>query len=87
MPVSVSLNTVVGITNQKTPKLMGKISGHNVIVMVDPGATHNFISEDVIKKLGIRVMDGKEFKMALGNGDIIKGKKGVSRGSIELGGH
>ena len=41
---SVSLNSVVGINSPRTMKLRGKIGGEGVIVMVDPGATNNFIS-------------------------------------------
>lgn len=44
-PVSVSLNSVVGIDNPKTMKLTGIIEGTKVVVMIDPGATHNFISQ------------------------------------------
>ncbi|CAO2826251.1 unnamed protein product [Amaranthus hypochondriacus] len=41
-PVSIFLNSGVGIDNPKTMKLVGKIEGTKVVVMIDPGATHNF---------------------------------------------
>ena len=37
--INISLNSVVGITNPKTMKLLGKVGGHELIVMIDPGAT------------------------------------------------
>lgn len=40
----ISLSSVVGLTNPKTIKLRGYIEGKEVILMVDPGATNNFIS-------------------------------------------
>lgn len=40
----VSLNSVIGLSNPKTMKLKGLIRDNEVIVMIDPGATHNFIS-------------------------------------------
>lgn len=49
--VEVSLNSVVGLTTPKTMKMMGKIKGHEVIVMLNPGATHNFISLRTVQKL------------------------------------
>lgn len=43
-----SLNSVVGIMCPKTFKLRGEVNGKSVVVMIDPGATHNFISETAI---------------------------------------
>lgn len=40
----ISLSSVVGIDNPRTMKLEGKIDGNKIVVMIDPGATHNFIS-------------------------------------------
>lgn len=51
----ICLNSVLGITNPKTLKLKGVLLGTEVIVMVDPGATHNFISLANIQKLGVPV--------------------------------
>lgn len=48
----ISLNYVVGITSPKTFKLRGDVNGKEVITMVDPGATHNFISSIVVEALG-----------------------------------
>lgn len=56
-PVSagISLNSVVGIDNPRTMKLEGTIKGNKVIVMIDPGATHNFISPDIIRRFELPV--------------------------------
>lgn len=76
----VSLNSVVGLTSPKTMKLIGKIGDQEVIVMVDPGATHNFISLDAVERLGLPVIQSKEFGVSLGNGEAVRGSgecKGV----------
>lgn len=70
--VGVSLCWVVGLTNPKTMKLKGVISGHEVIVMVDPGATHNFISLQVVEKARVRVDKKGEFAISLGNGESVR---------------
>lgn len=36
-------------------KMVGKIGDCEVIVMVDPDATHNFISVATVEKLGLTV--------------------------------
>lgn len=69
----VSLNSVVGLTSPKTMKVKGRIAGQDVIVMIDPGATHNFISLSTVKKLGIPVDESRGFGVSLGNGEEVKG--------------
>ena len=39
----------MGITTHKTMKLVGKIGEEEVIEMIDPGATNNFISAHMDK--------------------------------------
>lgn len=53
--VEVSLNSVVGLTTPKTMKLKGLIGEQEVVVLIDPGATHNFISLDLVRKLQLPV--------------------------------
>lgn len=76
----VSLNSVVGLTNPRTMKLKGELRGKGVVVMIDPGATHNFISKEVVSKLGIPISGGRSYEISLGNGAVVKGQgtcKGV----------
>lgn len=42
--MEVSLNSVIGISYPKKMKLIGLIGGKEVVVMIDPGAIHNFVS-------------------------------------------
>lgn len=46
----------MGISDPKTIKMVGIINGQEVVVMVDPGATHNFISLEAVKKSGVTVL-------------------------------
>lgn len=50
-------------------KLGGKIGGNKVVVMIDPEATHNFISPEIVCKLNISVEPTEEFGVALGMGE------------------
>lgn len=62
----ISLNSVVGITNPKTFKLKGEVNGKSVIVMVDPGATHNFISKQAVEELAVSFIQSRNFGVSLG---------------------
>ena len=43
-----SLNLMVGISTPKTMKLRGQIEGQEVVVLIDCGTSHNFISLDLV---------------------------------------
>lgn len=70
----ISLNSVMGISSPCTLKLLGKIGGADVVVMVDPGATHNFISSEMAKRLGLPVNPGKSFGVSLGMAESVQGE-------------
>lgn len=83
--MGISLNSVVGIDNPKTMKLEGKIRGSKVIVMIDPGVTHNFISPKVVRKLTIPITDTEEFGVTLGTGETRLGKWSCQEVELDLG--
>ncbi|KAL4591834.1 hypothetical protein LXL04_004807 [Taraxacum kok-saghyz] len=70
----VCLNSVLGITKPKTMKLAGKLNEENVVVMIDPGATHNFISPETVERGNIPITGTGEFGVALGTGVRVQGK-------------
>ncbi|XP_074347660.1 uncharacterized protein LOC141686530 [Apium graveolens] len=84
IPPEISLNSVVGITNPKTLKLRGEVLGKDVVVMVDPGATHNFISTNAVKKLGLSVVKTGKFGVSLGNGEMAGGEGECNRVMVHL---
>lgn len=47
------MNLVVGLTPPQTMKVKGKIIGQSVVVLIDCGATHNFISTKLVQRLGL----------------------------------
>ncbi|KAL2533550.1 Ty3/gypsy retrotransposon protein [Abeliophyllum distichum] len=51
--VELSLNSVVGLTAPQTMKLKGSILQQKVVVLLDCGATHNFILAKLVEKLGL----------------------------------
>ncbi|KAL2533541.1 Ty3-gypsy retrotransposon protein [Abeliophyllum distichum] len=51
--VELSLNSVVGLTAPQTMKVKGSILQQKVVVLLDCGATHNFILAKLVEKLGL----------------------------------
>lgn len=70
--VEVSLNSVIGVTLLRTIKLRGTIREQEVVTLFDPGATHNFISLEVVKKLQLSVSKTEKYGVTLGFGGTVR---------------
>lgn len=77
-----SLNSVVGLSSPRTMKLRGSIRNEDVVVMIDSGASHNFISNQMVGKLGLTPAGTKSYGVIMGTGVAVK-RGGVCR-DIEL---
>lgn len=71
MRPEILLNSVVGLTSPKTFKIRGEVNVSPAIVMVDPGATHNFIALQAVEKLGVECSTSKMFGVSLGTGEMV----------------
>lgn len=72
-PTEVCLNSVMGLTKPKTMKMLGLLQNQEVVVMIDPRATHNFISINTVEKLRLPVTATGGFGVALGNDITVQG--------------
>ncbi|GJT14193.1 ty3-gypsy retrotransposon protein [Tanacetum coccineum] len=79
--VEVSLNSVMGFTPNRTMKLRGKIGDREVAVLIDCGATHNFISSKIVEELRLAVSDSGTFNVTLGNGETTR-SRGICKGLV-----
>ncbi|CAH9055306.1 unnamed protein product [Cuscuta europaea] len=65
-----------GITAPKTFRVKGKLTSgrrtKDIIILIDCGATHNFISQRVAQTAGVSVHQLPEYKREIGNGDLIR---------------
>lgn len=66
--IKLSLNLVVGLTTLRTMKIKGEIGQQEVIILVDSGATHNFISLALVQKLALLVTPTMGFGVQIGTG-------------------
>lgn len=46
---NLSLQLMVGLSSPKTMKVRREIEGQGVVFLIDSGATHNFIYEEIAK--------------------------------------
>ncbi|KAA0046241.1 Ty3/gypsy retrotransposon protein [Cucumis melo var. makuwa] len=69
-----SLNSVVGLNDPGTLKVRGKLQGREVIILIDCGATHNFISEKLVRSLQLSIKETAHYGVILRSGTTIQGK-------------
>ncbi|GKC58538.1 ty3-gypsy retrotransposon protein, partial [Tanacetum coccineum] len=79
--VEVSLNSVIGLTSPRTMKIRGTVGETEVVVLIDCGATHNFVSWHLIEKAGLVVSGSNSVGVILGNGKVEKAQ-GICKGIL-----
>ena len=72
--VFVSCNSVHGLPKRSTMKLQGKIHDRDVVILIDPGATHNFICEKLAVELNLPLSPMPSYCIVLGDGPVVIGK-------------
>ena len=73
-----SVNSMVGLSSSKTMKLKGTIAHQEVIIMIDYGATHKFISTNLVQKLRLPLEATTSYDVLMGTRLVVKGE-GVFR--------
>lgn len=73
--IDLSINSVVSLTSPRTMKLTGNILGHPVLVMIDCGATHNFISAELASQLALPITRTASYGVLIGTGLSIRGRR------------
>ena len=76
--MELSINSVVGLADPRTMKVKGSIAQQEVVVLIDCGASHNFISTAVVQKLGLPCSDTAGYRVLMDTGITVKGA-GVCR--------
>ncbi|KAJ0442677.1 putative nucleotidyltransferase, Ribonuclease H [Helianthus annuus] len=68
----ISLHAILGKSNITTMKLQGTLGSTEVLILVDGGSTHNFISDTLVRELKMVTQFITPFGVQIGNGDIIR---------------
>ncbi|KAF7810565.1 Transposon Tf2-12 polyprotein [Senna tora] len=70
--MSLSLKSIVGITGGRTMKFVGRVKGEEVLIMIDCGASHNFISASLVEKLSLPKVKTSTYKVTVGDGHLVE---------------
>lgn len=77
--VELSMNSVVGLTSPHTMKIKGNILKEEVVVLIDCRASHNFISTNLVRRLGLPRTKTLGYGVIMGTGLAVQGA-GVFKG-------
>ncbi|XP_010496259.1 PREDICTED: uncharacterized protein LOC104773362 [Camelina sativa] len=68
-----SLGSAAGISSPRTMKLRGSIKTEEVTILIDSGASHNFISCHVVRRVGLMLRGTQEYGNWMGTGIVVHG--------------
>ena len=80
----ISFHAILGKASGTTMKLQGTILNRKVLILVDSGSTHNFISEQVVEELNLSTQSITSFGVQIGNGDVIRCNRICHNVSLQL---
>lgn len=85
--MELSMFSFLGIDSPSVTKLWGEIGNTKVVVMIDSGASHNFIDPSVLSKAQLSPARNRKLEVLLGTGITVNGS-GVCRDvSVSLQSH
>ncbi|KAD3068149.1 hypothetical protein E3N88_36029 [Mikania micrantha] len=68
----INLHAILGRPHPTTMKVHGKLNTTEVLILVDGGSTHNFISDILVNELKLATQLIEPFGAQIGNGDVIR---------------
>lgn len=69
--LQLSLKSKEGLTSNQSFKLWGSIQGREVLILVDSGASSNFISPKLVAELALNVHHTSAYTVELGSGELV----------------
>ena len=67
----ISFHQISSQSSTSTMKLQGTLQDRKILILVDSGSTHNFISSQLVKELKLPTQAVPGFGVTIGNGEII----------------
>ncbi|KAA0061436.1 retrotransposon protein [Cucumis melo var. makuwa] len=80
----IEYRAITSLTTKGTMKLRGIVKGKEIIVLIDSGATHNFIHHELATERKIPIDRNTQFGITIGDGTSRKGEGICSKVEIQL---
>lgn len=71
MPPLISLHAIAGIRNEDTMQLHVSVGNHAMIALLDSGSTHNFVSAEAARCIGLQFHNSNGASVVVANGDRV----------------
>jgi len=71
LPPLISLHAITGIRPEETMQLRVNIGNHELTALLDSGSTHNFVSMEAARHIGLSIHDSKGKNVVIANGDRV----------------
>lgn len=68
----ISLHAILGKSHPTTMKVHGMLNSTEVLILIDGGSTHNFISDCLVKEISMETQMIPPFRVQIGNRDVIR---------------
>ena len=82
--MEISLHSFLGQSSPTTTKIRGSIGKTGVVVLIDSGATHNFISPEVVQRANLQSVSQGNFTVLVGTGLQVQGSSVYKNVSLQL---
>ena len=70
--VEITLYALTGTPTPGTMRVMGKVNGSGLVILIDTGSTHNFVDASLASGLQLRVDVSKILEVKVANGYVVK---------------
>lgn len=68
----ISLNAIFGTPSPNTLRLVGTVSNHRVVILVDSGSTHNFLHSTFARQAKVPLNTFKGLLVNIANGELLQ---------------
>ena len=69
--VEITLYALTGTPIPGTMRVMGRINGCGLVILIDTGSTHNFVDASLVNSIPLRVDVSKVLEVKVANGSIV----------------
>jgi hypothetical protein len=69
--LGISLYALAGAPAPRTMRLMGRIKGQPLVILIDTGSTHSFVDQNLAKRIQLPAQERSQLTVMVANGELI----------------